>query len=81
MRASAVREYRLSLILLSLGIVLVGAVVFFDLGSHGTGSFASAFWAGLALEVVGTAGAMLILLAGTVAYYHRSFVRERERPA
>jgi hypothetical protein len=73
---SAWREYRLSLVLLATGIVLVVAIGVFTLWANSTGHYPTSFWTGLALEVTPTAGGMLILLAGTVAYYHRSFLRK-----
>jgi hypothetical protein len=53
------------------GIVLV--VVCFALGdwADSTGNYLTTRWASLAIYLIESAGGMLILLAGTVAYYHR----------
>jgi len=52
------------------GIVLV--VVCFALGdwADSTGNYLTTRWASLAIYLIESAGGMLILLAGTVAYYH-----------
>ncbi|MGA8542481.1 MAG: hypothetical protein WB947_02925 [Thermoplasmata archaeon] len=74
------REYRLSLALLAAGIVMVVAILGFDFWANSTGNYStSSFWTGLAIQSAYTAGGMLILLAGTVAYYHRSFLRQSRR--
>lgn len=77
---SVLREYRLSLALLAAGIVLlvVTLAVSAWVSSSGTQSLFS--WTGLLVQVGETAGAVLILLAGTVAYYHRSFIRQNSPP-
>ncbi|MGP8075642.1 MAG: hypothetical protein ACLP8Y_02755 [Thermoplasmata archaeon] len=64
------RDYRLSLALLAAGIVMV--VAYFVLGgaTNSIGNSTTTFGAGLAIYLIGAAGGMLILLAGTVAYYH-----------
>jgi len=64
------RDYRLSLALLVAGIVMVVAYFAFGGWANSTGNYPTAFGAGLAIYLIGTAGGMLILLAGTVAYYH-----------
>jgi len=64
------RDYRLSLALLVVGIVLVVAISAFSYWANSTGNYPTSFGAGLAIYLIGTAGGMLILLAGTVAYYH-----------
>ncbi len=48
------------------------AVVYFAFGgwANSAGNYPPTFGAGLAIYLIGTAGGMLILLAGTVAYYH-----------
>jgi uncharacterized membrane protein YczE len=74
---TAWREYRLSLVLLAAGVAMVVAVSGFSIWAPFTSG--TSFWTGLAMQVAFTAGAMLILLAGTVAYYHRSFLRESRR--
>ena len=64
------RDYRLSLALLAAGIIMVVALFVFSVWAYSTGNYPTSFGAGLALYLVATAGGMLILLAGTVAYYH-----------
>ena len=64
------RDYRLSLALLVAGIAMVVAFIAFGGVANSTGNYPTTFWAGLAIYLFGTAGGMLILLAGTVAYYH-----------
>ncbi|MFZ0830176.1 MAG: hypothetical protein WCB18_09525 [Thermoplasmata archaeon] len=65
------REYRLSLVLVTAGIVMAVVYVAVVSWANSTGNYPTSFGAVLAIQVTGTAGAMLILLAGTVAYYHR----------
>ena len=64
------RDYRLSLALVVAGIFLVVATVAFSLWTDSTGNYSSSYWPGLVVRVGSTAGGMLMLLAGTVAYYH-----------
>ncbi len=64
------RDYRLSLALVVAGIVMVVAISAFSFWANWTGSYPTSFWGGLAIDLIGTAGYMLILLGGTVAYYH-----------
>jgi hypothetical protein len=73
------RDYRLSLALLVTGVVMVVAISVLSLWNPTTTS--SSLWTGLAMQVTFTAGGMLILLAGTVAYYHRRGLRLIERNA
>lgn len=70
------RDYRLSLALLTAGIVMVVAVSAVSIWANSTGGSSASFGAGLAMDLIFTAGGMLILLAGTVAYYHWSGLRE-----
>jgi site-specific recombinase len=76
---TAAREYRLSLALLSAGVVLLVAVALLTVGGGSAGNHTSSFWNGLSTQIAETAGFMLILLAGTVAYFHRSFLRRSRR--
>jgi hypothetical protein len=64
------RDYRLSLALVVAGVVMVVAISAFNFWANSTGNYPTSFWAGLAIDLIGTAGGMLILLAGAVAYYH-----------
>jgi len=64
------RDYHLSLALFAAGIVLVVAYVVFGFWANSTGNNTTPFGPGLAIYLIGTAGGMLILLGGTVAYYH-----------
>ncbi len=64
------RDYRLSLALLVAGIVILVAISAFSFWANSTGDYPTSFGAGLAIYLIGTAGGMLILLAGTVAYLH-----------
>ncbi len=69
------RDYRLSLALVVAGIVLVVAISAFNFWASSTGNLPTSWWGGDALDLIGTAGGMLILLGGTVAYYHRRGLR------
>jgi hypothetical protein len=64
------RDYRLSLALLVVGIVMVVAYFAFGGWANSIGNSPTTFGAGLAIYLIGTAGGMLVLLAGTVAYFH-----------
>jgi|GEM_PF-4579372 len=64
------RDYRLSLALVVAGAVLVVVIAAFSFWANSTGNYPTSLGAVLAIKVIGTAGGMLILLAGTVAYYH-----------
>ncbi|HKN07079.1 MAG TPA: hypothetical protein VJ021_05705 [Thermoplasmata archaeon] len=75
------RDYRLSLALLVAGIVLVVAISAFSFWANSSGNYPTSFGAGLAIYLIGTAGGMLILLAGTVAYYHWRGLRLSEGTA
>jgi len=75
------RDYRLSLALLVAGIVLVVAISAFSFWANSSGNYPTSFGAGLAIYLIGTVGGMLILLAGTVAYYHWRGLRLSEGTA
>jgi hypothetical protein len=64
------RDYRVSLALTIVGVVLVVAYFAFGFWANSTGNQPTTFGADLAIDLIGSAGGMLILLAGTVAYYH-----------
>ena len=64
------RDYRLSLALVAAGVALVAAYIVFGFWANSTGNNTMPFGPGLAIYLMGTAGGMLILLGGTVAYYH-----------
>ncbi|MFZ3355727.1 MAG: hypothetical protein WA549_03080 [Thermoplasmata archaeon] len=70
------RDYRLSLALVVAGIVMVAAIFTFSFWANSTGNYPTSFWTGLAIDVTETAGGMLILLGGTIAYYHWSGLRQ-----
>ena len=80
-RGRALHEYRLSLGLLAAGLALVAGLAIQSLWYRPDAGGDVSTLAGLARAVGWTAGGMLILLAGTVAYYHRSFLRERRHVA
>jgi len=73
------RDYRLSLALVLAGIVLVVAIAAYDFWASSTGNSPTSFGAGLALDLLGTAGFFLIVFGGTVAYYHRLGLRQGPR--
>jgi hypothetical protein len=73
------RDYRLSLALLLAGVFMLVALSAFSYWADLTGSYPTSFGAGLAIYLIGTAGGMLILLAGTVAWYHRSGLKQLAR--
>lgn len=75
------RDYRLSIVLVGLGAVMLVAVALVSLWANWTGNYPTSFWSGLAMDLIETAGAMLVLLGGTVAYYHRSGLRASRRNA
>lgn len=64
------RDYRLGLALVVAGSVMVVGYFAFGGWANSIGNYRTTFGAGLAIYLMGTAGSMLILLAGTVAYYH-----------
>ena len=78
LRSRWMRDYRLSLALLVAGIVTVVALFAFSYWANWTGNYPTSFGAGLAIHLIGTAGGMLILLAGTVAYFHWRGLRRIE---
>jgi hypothetical protein len=65
-----VRDYLLSLVLIVVGAVVLLVSIALTLWANSTGNYPTSYWTGLAIHVTETGGAMLILLAGTVAYYH-----------
>ena len=73
------RDFHLSLALLAAGIVMFVAYFAFGFWANSTGNYPTSFGAGLAVYLIGTAGGMLIILAGTVAYYHWRGLRLIER--
>jgi hypothetical protein len=75
------RDYRLSLALVVAGIVMVATTYVLGFWVSSTGNYSTSSGAGFAIYLVGTAGGMLILLAGTVAYYHWRGVRLSEETA
>ena len=75
-RSIVAREYRVSLALLLAGVVLLAVVFALSAWANSSSGGATSFsWMGLFVMTGGAAGGLLILLAGTVAYYHRSFLR------
>lgn len=72
-----VRDYHLSVVLLVAGIVLAVGVTAAGVRANSTGNYT--FWPGLAITVIGSAGFGLILVAGTVAYYHGWGLRQSRR--
>jgi Kef-type K+ transport system membrane component KefB len=64
------RDYRISLALLVVGVAVVVVLSAFSYWANSTGNYPTSFWIGLALYATATGAGMLILLAGTVAYYH-----------
>jgi hypothetical protein len=74
---TALREFRLSLVLLAGGVVLVNVVVLFDSWVASSAVYPPTLWPGVFLYIAGAAGGILILLAGTVAYNHWTFLRKR----
>lgn len=73
------RDYRLSLLLLVAGVVLLVALAAYDFWANSTGNYPATFGAGLAVDLLGTAGFFLIVFGGTVAYYHRLGLRQDQR--
>jgi hypothetical protein len=70
MHSTWMRDYRLSLALLVAGMVMLVAISAFSFWANSTGNYPTSFGADLVIYLIGTAGGMLVLLAGTVAYYH-----------
>jgi len=64
------RDYRLSLVLFATGVVLVVAAATFNFWANSAWNYSPPLWVGVTLYATGTAGGMLLLLAGTVAYFH-----------
>jgi uncharacterized membrane protein YidH (DUF202 family) len=77
---TAWREYRSALALLAAGVVLVVTSWIVTASANSTGGYSASFWPGFALYIAPIAGGMLILLAGTVALYHRSFLQQNRHP-
>ena len=75
------RVYRISLVLVVVGAVLLAVSSAIGFWAGSTGSYPASSWTGLALYTFATAGGMLILLAGTVAYYHRAGLKIGRRKA
>jgi uncharacterized membrane protein YidH (DUF202 family) len=75
------RDYRLSLVLIVAGIVMAVTYLVFGVETDWTGNYPTSLGVGLAIYLIGTAGGMLILLGGTVAYYHRKGLRLMEGDA
>ena len=78
--ATVWREYRISLVLLGVGVVLFVTTFGYSAWASSTGNYPASFWPGLILSVAPTAGGMLVLLAGTIAYFHRSYLRDGRHP-
>jgi len=69
----------MSLVLLVIGVALILATSSYSFWANSTGNFPTSFDVGVAVYLLGTAGGMLVLLAGTVAYYHWSGLRQNRR--
>lgn len=76
MLSAARWDYRRSLLLVVVGVVLLVVTLAVSLGISSMGGQAASYGTGLALDIASTAGGMLILLGGTVAYYHHAFLRQ-----
>lgn len=75
------RDYRLSLVIVVAGVVLVVAVTAFSLWANPSGGPLPSFWTGLAVRVLETAGGMLALVGGIFALHNRSLLRQGRRVA
>ncbi|HYA70116.1 MAG TPA: hypothetical protein VEH28_01935 [Thermoplasmata archaeon] len=72
----AKRDFRLSLGIFVAGVAMVLATSAFSLWANSTGNYPTSLGGGLTVYLIGTAGAMMVLLGGTVAFYHWRFLRQ-----
>ena len=70
------RDYRRSLWILLVGIVVVATLIGFSFGANSTGSYPASGGAGLAVDLAGTVGSALILFGGIFAYHNWSLLRQ-----
>jgi hypothetical protein len=73
------RDYRLSLAVIVVGIVVVAAVSAFALWANLTVKYPLTGGTGLAISLIGTAGFMLIVLGGSWAYTNRRLLQLSRR--
>ena len=64
------RDYRLSVALFLAGVVMAVGILCFTIWANSSGNYPTSFGGSLAIQLIGTAGGILVLFAGTVAYYH-----------
>ncbi len=72
------RDYRISLLIVLVGIVLGVALAAFSLWAQSTGHAPTTLGSALIFRALVTASGMLVLLGGTVAYYHWHGIRQWE---
>lgn len=77
--ASWVRDYHRSLVLLAAGVVMIVVFAAYNFWANSTGDNSASIWPGLPFYLIGVGGTMMLLLAGTVAYYHGSVLRQNDR--
>ena len=70
------RDYRLSLWILVVGLVVVVALAGFSFWANLTGNYPTSFGGGLAIRLIGTAGGMLFFVGGIFAYHNWSLLRQ-----
>jgi hypothetical protein len=75
------REYRRSLAIIVVGIVVLVAISAFGFWATSTGNYPTSGGTGLAIYLVGTAGFMLIVLGGSWAYTNRRLLQLSGRKA
>ncbi|MGD0250008.1 MAG: hypothetical protein ABSB97_03865 [Thermoplasmata archaeon] len=75
------RDYRLSLAILVAGIVVIVAFSVFVSWAYLTGNYPASFGAGLALNLIGTAGLSLIMVGVIFAFHNWSLLRQTRRNA
>ena len=73
------RNYRLSLAALAVGVVLVVVVSAVSSWANSARSISTSGGSGLAIQVVGTAGGMLLIVGGIFAFHNRSLVQQNQR--
>lgn len=73
------RDYRLSLVLLVVGITLIAALAAFSYWATFTDNYPSSGVGGLSLAISGTVGGGLLLFGGIFAYHNWALLRQSER--
>jgi len=69
------RNYRVGLAIIVAGIIILATIIAFSFWATSTGNYPTSGGGGLAIELIGTTGFMLIILGGSWVYTNRRLLQ------